>query len=560
MDNCRAKRQAIILDCCFSGAFDRALRLKDDGSVDVSRQLGAEGRVVLTSSSSTQYSLEQSESELSLYTRYLVEGIETGAGDENEDGYISIQELHHYAFKQVQATAPSMTPKLISLKDLGFEIVLAKAKVADPRLRYRKMVTRFATGDNVRPSGRAVLDTLRQQLGLTQAETDEIEAEVFRPYRERLANLQKYRTTLLAEAEHEHPLGQEAQDAMSELQRLLGLRDEDIASIVHEVEIQFSSPIEPAVFESLLESLKLTTAQSGLSDSSPNNTQTSFTAEELLDRGLAKYNAGDKQGAIADYTEAIRLKPDYAYAYNNRGIAKSDLGDYQGAIADYTEAIRLKPDYACIYNNRGIAKRNLGDYQGAIKDYDKAIQINQNWGDRGDIGLWAAYNDRGSAKYYLGDKQGAIADCTEAIRLKPDYAAPYNNRGSAKYYLGDKQGAIADYTEAIRLKLDYPNDVDAYHNRGLAKRNLGDYQGAIADYTEAIRLKPGYACIYHNRGFAKSVLGDKQGAIKDLTRLFKLTKTGEISVCGLPITIAGLPNLIWATIRGRSLTTLKRFA
>lgn len=145
MNNCRAKRQAIILDCCFSGAFDPALQTKDDGSVNLQGQLGAEGRVVLTSSSSTQYSFEQQGSELSLYTRYLVEGIETGAGDRDEDGKISMRELHEYATNKVQETAPNMTPKLITLKDMGFEIVLAKAKVTDPKLRYRRQVERYAS-------------------------------------------------------------------------------------------------------------------------------------------------------------------------------------------------------------------------------------------------------------------------------------------------------------------------------------------------------------------------------------------------------------------------------
>jgi hypothetical protein len=61
---------AIILDCCFSGAFDPSLQSKgDDGSLDLQGQLGAEGRVVLTSSSSTQYSFEQQGLDLSLYTR-----------------------------------------------------------------------------------------------------------------------------------------------------------------------------------------------------------------------------------------------------------------------------------------------------------------------------------------------------------------------------------------------------------------------------------------------------------------------------------------------------------
>jgi uncharacterized caspase-like protein len=176
MNNSRAKRQAIILDCCFSGAFDPAFQSKDDGSVDLQTQLGAEGRVVLTSSSSTQYSFEQQGSDLSIYTRYLVEGIETGAGDINSDGLVSILELHEYAASKVQEEAPAMTPKIIVLKDKGFEIVLAKARVTDPKLKYRKIATQCANAGTIRPAGRAILDTLRQQLGLTVEEAAEIEA------------------------------------------------------------------------------------------------------------------------------------------------------------------------------------------------------------------------------------------------------------------------------------------------------------------------------------------------------------------------------------------------
>ncbi|MBD2461430.1 caspase family protein [Oscillatoria sp. FACHB-1407] len=374
--NSRARRQTIILDCCFSGAFDPQLRLKDDGSVDVSGQLGAEGRVVLTSSSSTQYSLELADSELSLYTRYLVEGIETGAGDVNEDGQISVQELHHYAFDRVRATAPNMTPKLICLKDLGFEIILSKARVANPRLRYRKMVTKYATGDTIRPAGRAVLNTLRQQLGLTPAETDDIEAEVFRPYRERIANLQKYQEALLAEAKHEYPLGEEARDALQTLQQLLGLRDADITPIEQDIAAQFTQSAT-----SIAVPTPSVIPQPPKPEPATQTPTESLTAEEFFNRGLEKSRVGNKQGAIANYTDAIRLKPDYAKAYAGRGVAKRALGDYQGAIEDYNEAIRLKPDYADDYNNRGAAKLALGDNQGALADYREAAKLYQQQGN-----------------------------------------------------------------------------------------------------------------------------------------------------------------------------------
>lgn len=128
MNNCRAKRQAVILDCCFSGAFDPSLQAKDDGLFDLQGQLGAEGRVVLASSSSTQYSFEQKGSEVSVYTKYLIEGIETGAADRNKTGQVSILDLHEYVTHKVQEQMVNVTPKIIVLRDKGFEIILAKTK------------------------------------------------------------------------------------------------------------------------------------------------------------------------------------------------------------------------------------------------------------------------------------------------------------------------------------------------------------------------------------------------------------------------------------------------
>ncbi len=78
MSNARCKRQVVILDCCFSGAFAEGMTAKDDGMVDIQTQLGGEGRAVLRSSISTQYSFEQQGSDLSVYTQYIVEGMESG--------------------------------------------------------------------------------------------------------------------------------------------------------------------------------------------------------------------------------------------------------------------------------------------------------------------------------------------------------------------------------------------------------------------------------------------------------------------------------------------------
>ncbi|TRV45070.1 MAG: tetratricopeptide repeat protein [Microcystis panniformis Mp_MB_F_20051200_S9] len=192
---------------------------------------------------------------------------------------------------------------------------------------------------------------------------------------------------------------------------------------------------------------------------------------------MANYNLGDKQGAIADKNQAIKLNSDDAVAYYNNGVAKYKLGDNQGAIKDFNQAIQINPDYANAYYDRGSAKSNLGDKQGAIKDYNQAIQINPDDAD--------FYNNRGWAKYNLGDKQGAIKDYNQAIKLNPDFAFPYNNRGWAKYNLGDKQGAIADYNQAIKLNSDF---AVPYYNRGLIYKELNDNEKAIKDFRQAAKL------------------------------------------------------------------------
>jgi uncharacterized caspase-like protein len=124
----KSKRQVVILDCCYSGAFDLSLQPKGGEGIDLWKHLGAEGRIALTSSSSTQYSYEVAGTELSLYTRYLVQGIESGAADRVGDGKISVHDLHEYVTTKLQEAAPSMNPKMITLKDEDLTLFWRKPK------------------------------------------------------------------------------------------------------------------------------------------------------------------------------------------------------------------------------------------------------------------------------------------------------------------------------------------------------------------------------------------------------------------------------------------------
>jgi tetratricopeptide (TPR) repeat protein len=254
----------------------------------------------------------------------------------------------------------------------------------------------------------------------------------------------------------------------------------------------------------------------------PDVVATAPKPDDFLIKGNEKYKNKDFRGALADYSEAIKLDPNYGDAYTNRGVTRDGLGDKQGAIADFTQAIKINPNLALAYYNRGVARYELGDKQGAITDFNQAIKIDPNYA--------GAYIGRGLTRKELGDKQGAITDFNQAIKINPNLAEAYGNRGLVHYELGDKQGAITDYNLAIKIN---PNYADAYNNRGGVRKELGDKQGAIADYTQAIKINPNDAAAYGNRGIARDELGDKQGALADYNLAIKINPKSRVAVTNI---------------------------
>jgi tetratricopeptide (TPR) repeat protein len=228
-------------------------------------------------------------------------------------------------------------------------------------------------------------------------------------------------------------------------------------------------------------------------------------------RGERHHMLGDHEEALADYTEAIHIDPDYAYAYYSRGVVYDSLADYKKALVDYAEAIRINPDYAYAYNNRGLVYYNLREYEKALADYNKAIRINPDY--------TYAYNNRGLVYYSLREYEKALDDYAEAIRIYPEYAYAYNNRGNTYYDLKDYKKALADYTEAIRID---PKYAHAYDGRANTYYMQQDYKKALADYTEAIRIDPKYAYAYNWRGNTYYYLKDYKKALADYTEAIRI--------------------------------------
>ncbi len=189
----------------------------------------------------------------------------------------------------------------------------------------------------------------------------------------------------------------------------------------------------------------------------------------LIDAAKSAY--GDVIGVLNPsfddaYQQALQLNPLLApllgIALYNRGQAKEDHRDFEGAIADYTAILELPgatptmiPWVLC---KRGMTKAQQGDTQGAIADCTLAIE-------RPGATPWQiaeALTYRGISMTAHGNYDGAIGDYTKVIELQ---VAPYVqsialcNRGRAHELRGEHSEAIADYMEAIKSQA-LPLDIN----------------------------------------------------------------------------------------------------
>lgn len=542
MSNCPCQRQVVILDCCYSGAFAAGMTAKDDGSLQLKEQLGGKGRAILTSSTSTQLSIAQEGSELSIYTQFLVEGLNSGAADLDGDGKISIDELHRYAKAKVQESMPTMSPDIILFKE-GYQIHVAEALTE--LKKYRKDIEFFGRSGELSATGRKTLDAHIKALKLSSEEALEIETEILKPLQEYRENLQHYEDVLSDPNLNEFKLKE-----LKQFQIRFKLRDEDLASVEAKVRARqpaaqnkqaerepevtpppivqtstLASDIDSAktlskpvpfrvrhqvfitivscfivfiafiLYASTWDQEKTPPANPLVTDSAAKNdaqkedqTKTenvkataSNNPGDYLREGDTKTASGNFIGAISDYDAAIKLDASNPQSFGKRAYAKF-MGKLspQQAIDDYTQAIRLSPENAQAYIGRGDVRSSMQKFPEAIEDYTQAISR--------DLNSWYAYNARGFAKGSLGKHKDAIEDFTSALSLNPKNSYALNQRGAANTSLDKCDAAIRDYDKVISLNSKNIDASIAFNGRGWCREQMRKYPQAIEDYQQALRI------------------------------------------------------------------------
>ncbi|HEY3403792.1 MAG TPA: tetratricopeptide repeat protein [Ohtaekwangia sp.] len=155
-----------------------------------------------------------------------------------------------------------------------------------------------------------------------------------------------------------------------------------------------------------------------------------------------KRKAGDAS-ASDDLDLAIESDSSMLYPYLERALQRTEGGYFEGALDDYTQALKINDRDPDIWLNRGLVKEKLNDPKGAFSDYTKAIDLKENFEK--------AWLNRGNVLIKLGRYKDAVEDYTVALTFVPEFGPAYYNRAIAYNKLKDSTHACEDLKKAETL-------------------------------------------------------------------------------------------------------------
>jgi tetratricopeptide (TPR) repeat protein len=203
----------------------------------------------------------------------------------------------------------------------------------------------------------------------------------------------------------------------------------------------------------------------------------SLWGKQLFEKG---FYTTDDEVAIANLSKALRhklTKNDLATAYSTRGGVYQSKKKYDEAIRDFSEAIRVYPDWSYPYFGRGWTYQLRGEPDKAFPDYAEAIRYDAN-------SAWSYYN-RGLLYLRKQEWDPAIADFDEAVRCLPGNSTAFLARGLCLLGKKDADGALANFDGAISVN---SANAEAYLFRSNVYFMKGETDKQLRDYEEAGRL------------------------------------------------------------------------
>jgi tetratricopeptide (TPR) repeat protein len=274
-------------------------------------------------------------------------------------------------------------------------------------------------------------------------------------------------------------------------------------------------------------------------------------------RGKTYENNSQLENAVADYTKAIDIKPDFLIAYIYRALANldlmykvlSDLREKDGIdhgtelekmeaaykkteavfhekmIADYTQVLKLNDNLPKVHGELGRMYKEAGDYESAVACFNRALELNPDFRE--------IYFLRFEVFELMGNYRAAIEDITRYLNGET-HPLSYEPacRGDLYFKMAEYNNAVEDYSTAIEIEKKSSTAFslsELLEKRARCYQALNENEKARADYTAVveiysveIKLNPVNAENYYYRGLAYKSLGDTAMAKSDFETAVRL--------------------------------------
>jgi tetratricopeptide (TPR) repeat protein len=241
-------------------------------------------------------------------------------------------------------------------------------------------------------------------------------------------------------------------------------------------------------------------------------TDRNFVAHNMLGAALALQ--GRVGEAMTQFSESLRIRPDYERSHHNLGLALAKEGRHEEALIHFGKALSATCDFPdAVYEQRGLLRLHEGNAVKAEEQFRTALQLNplnaavrvnlgvaleqqgreeealREYSRAADLDPWNAPARFRMARILVG--RGRLAEAEDqygrTLRSHPHLPEAHYNWGVMLDQRGRHREAADSFRAAVRLRADY---VEARNNLAVVLARQGRYREAAAHLYTVLRIRP----------------------------------------------------------------------
>lgn len=207
-------------------------------------------------------------------------------------------------------------------------------------------------------------------------------------------------------------------------------------------------------------------------------------AGKLYNEGNKMLKAGNYDGAVQQYNQALNIEKDYRIYYQ-KGLALKNLGKNKEAKTAFEEALKLKSDFEAGYNALGGIDFQTGDFYAAITNFEKVLEITKNNNTKTKVkkNLSLAYTRLGNDAMTSGNSSKAI-EYLQKGAAHSNYDAAYLSLAKLYSEIGEWDKCISASENALKYR-SAVSKGGPYYYMGLAYKGKNDFTKAKEMFNQA---------------------------------------------------------------------------